>query len=245
MRLAVALLGACSGAAADGASPLVATVPPAAPAGAATPATSPRRATADEDLSCAPTMFSEHPAGTRGLWTFEDPSTSLYGYRDEAGTVRIQPRFRYAYEFSPEGVAGAIYGARGVFIDTSGKVLADAFMEDNGPDYFVAGRARIVDQGKVGFLDASGRVVVAPRFDGAGAFCEGLAVVCVGCTTRKSGEHDEWVGGRWGYIDRSGGWAIAPRFDAAEPFADGRAEVVKNGARLEIDRRGQIVPAAP
>jgi hypothetical protein len=225
-----------------GATPLVATVPPAtATSGAPSAASRARKAAAAEDMSCEPAMFMDHPPGTRGLWAFEDPSSGLYGYRDQGGAVRIPARFQFAYEFAPEGVTGAIDGGKPVFIDTTGKVLAEAFLEDNGPDYFVAGLARIVEGGKIGFLSASGQVAIAPRLDGAGPFCEGLAVACVGCTRRTVGEHREYVGGRWGFVDRQGRWAIPARYDAAEPFSDGRAEVVQADRRVVIDRSGRAV----
>ncbi|MEJ7729455.1 MAG: WG repeat-containing protein [Polyangiaceae bacterium] len=166
----LALAGpAVSCSAAPGAAPLMATVPPAtAAAGAPSAVTGARQAAAAEAMSCEPATFMDHPAGTRGLWAFEDPGSGLYGYRDQGGAVRIPPRFQFAYEFAPEGVTGAIDGGKPVFIDTTGKVLAEALLEDNGPDYFVAGLARIVEGGKIGFLSATGQVAIAPRLDGAG-----------------------------------------------------------------------------
>jgi hypothetical protein len=46
------------------------------------------------------------------------------------------------------------------------------------------------EQGKYGYIDATGRVVIKPQFDGALPFTEGLAAVS--------------IGKKWGFIDSSG-----------------------------------------
>src|SRR5579872_6374774 len=61
--------------------------------------------------------------------------------------------------------------------------------------------------GRTGFVDSNGRVRIAPQFDEAAPFSEGLAVIA--------------LGGRAGYIDRDGHIVINPQFDAASPFSDG------------------------
>ena len=80
---------------------------------------------------------------------------------------------------------------------------------DNGPDYFVAGLARTIQDGKVGFFDEDLAIVIAPRWDFAFPFEGETAVVCDGCTSREIGDgHREVFGGRWGAIDRRGRIAI-------------------------------------
>jgi hypothetical protein len=84
-------------------------------------------------------------------------------------------------------------------------VVVPVLRFDNGPDSFVEGFARTVQGGKVGFIDQSLRVVIAPAWDFAFPFENGAAVVCEGCTLRRVGdEHEEVVGGRWGVIDVRG-----------------------------------------
>ena len=138
-------------------------------------------------------------------------------------------------------MSGVIDDGGPAFIDTSGRVLARALLEDNGPDYFVGGFARIVSGDKVGFLDERGAIVVPPRFDSAAPFCGVLAVVCNGCRRRRVGEHHVWEGGSWGYIDTKGRVAIPLQYNAAESFEGGEAEVERGGRRLRIDRRGRVL----
>jgi hypothetical protein len=157
-----------------------------------------------EEPDCPATMFSDQPPGAHGLHVFEDPG-GLLGYEDAAGRPVISPRFRFAYEFSEQGVAAAIdLAGRPVFLDTNGAELAEAYFYDNGPDYFSSGRARIVGGGKVGFIDEHGNVVIAPTWDGATSYCGPVAAVCNGCSRGTGDEVDSIAGGSWGIIDRRG-----------------------------------------
>ncbi len=90
---------------------------------------------------------------------------------------------------------------------------------------------RILQDGRWGFIDAAGRVVIQPRFERAERFSEGLAAVQDGETR--------------GYVDRTGALVLVPRYQPAATlhrrFADGRA-VVKEGQRYGyIDRGGRLV----
>jgi hypothetical protein len=83
-----------------------------------------------------------------------------------------------------------------------------------------------------GYADASGNVVIEPRFHGGGQFSEGLA----------------WAteGKGIGYINSAGEWAIKPQFYDARSFHDGRARIRElrddgYGVSGYIDPRGRIV----
>ena len=129
--------------------------------------------------------------GNHDRYTFEDAATSLYGFKDGKGNIVVQPRFRYAYEFGPGGVAAAVdANAKFVFFGPSGATLADAYPFDNGPDYFQEGYARIVDGNKkVGFVSDRGDIVIAPQFDEAEGFCHGVAEVKLGGATLRVDAH--------------------------------------------------------
>jgi hypothetical protein len=69
-----------------------------------------------------------------------------------------------------------------------------------------------VPQGSTwGFIDNRGKIVIAPRFEAALPFSEGLAAV-----KRE---------GRWGYIDRNGAEVIPIRYQQAQSFRNGVAIV--------------------
>ncbi|MDR3351675.1 MAG: WG repeat-containing protein [Zoogloeaceae bacterium] len=78
--------------------------------------------------------------------------------------------------------------------------------------------------GKHGYINGKGEIVIPPRFDYADDFANnGLAYVK--------------ENGKWGWIDKTGTFIIPPRFDNAWPFADnGLAPVKENGKYGYIDK---------
>ena len=113
----------------------------------------------------------------------------------------VQPRAMKRLEFknglSYVSVDGAFF-----YVNRNGKT-ARALPFDNGPDPFVEGLARTMDERKVGFIDRSLRIAIPARWDFAFPFHDGVAVVCGGCRA-AAGEHRNVEGGLWGYIDRRG-----------------------------------------
>lgn len=83
------------------------------------------------------------------------------------------------------------------------------FRYDNGPDDVREGLYRVVDrEGRMGFADESGRVVIAPRFAFAFPFQNGRARVTDRGQRRdvpgSGGEYGVWDSPEWYVIDRSG-----------------------------------------
>ena len=173
---------------------------------------------------------------------FESPEGM--GYKDARGRVVISSRFRLAGDFSKEGLANVVDAKGWAVINRTGRVvIRTAFIFDGGPDYFAEGLARFTAGDKFGFYNERGKVIVAPRFDFASTFREGLAAVCLKC--RKSQEdaegHYSIVGGRWCYINRRGVIVVPLRFEEAENFEQGAANVQSNGKSSRIDKRGRIL----
>ena len=87
----------------------------------------------------------------------------------------------------------------------------------------------LMPQNVWGFIDVAGNEAIAPRFQGAGSFSEGLAAVRV--------DH------RWGFIDTAGQEVIPPSFLNVGRFSEGLAafEVGRSGNWGFIDTSGQEV----
>ncbi|MGB3437057.1 WG repeat-containing protein [Achromobacter sp.] len=84
------------------------------------------------------------------------------------------------------------------------------------------------DAGRWGYLDKQGRMAIAPAFQEAKSFQNGLAAAS--------------QDGLWGYIDKQGQWAIKPRFTEATGFnAEGTALAEEQGHDVLIDRQGKVV----
>ena len=74
---------------------------------------------------------------------------------------------------------------------------------DNGtPDKFVSGLQRIVKDGKIGFIDKKGVIVIVPQYDLAEQFAGNNCLVNKGA--QVEGADDNAQGGLWGVIDKKG-----------------------------------------
>jgi hypothetical protein len=86
---------------------------------------------------------------------------------------------------------------------------------------------RIIQQGKIGYMDKKGTVVIPAIYLNGTDFSEGLAAV----------RHN----GYYGYIDMSGNFVIPPRYDRANRFYRGIALAYKKGEPVFINKAGQPV----
>lgn len=79
------------------------------------------------------------------------------------------------------------------------------FQYDNGDDYFEEGLQRVVDrEGKIGFADERGNVVIAPRFAFVFPFQNGVAKATFKGHLVNEGEHSRWISPDWFYVDHKG-----------------------------------------
>lgn len=83
------------------------------------------------------------------------------------------------------GLASIISEDGWVVINKKKKVLHKVFMYDNGPDYISEGMYRIIENGKMGFANEKGKVVIAPKYDFVWPFEKGTAKFCISCTFQK------------------------------------------------------------
>ncbi len=113
--------------------------------------------------------------------------------------------------------------------------------------------------GKWGYIDHCGRLVVKPKFEFARGFSEGLAPVNFGGLAFKGGlspidqKFDYVAGGKWGFINTTGEVVIPAQYDGARGFDDGLATVnigsketskagmALGGAWGVIDKTGKLV----
>lgn len=109
--------------------------------------------------------------------------------------------FANVIEHANDGSYGRI-----IAIDRNQNVLYDIVLFDNGPDYFNEDLVRALRNGKMGFANKYGQIVIPCEYDFAGWFENGKAKVTYDATVtrdkhneRTSIESDEWF-----YIDKSG-----------------------------------------
>lgn len=92
-----------------------------------------------------------------------------------------------------------------IAINPAGKELYRVFNYDNGPDYPSEGLFRIVQDGKIGYADeATGKIVIAPKYECAWPFEDGKAKVSLKCGEEKMDEYSMWISEEWIFIDKEG-----------------------------------------
>jgi hypothetical protein len=159
--------------------------------------------------------------------------------------VKLEGKYDTIFDFS-DGLArfriggskwaasDMVYGGKVGYISKVGKVVINAELPEEAHD-FKEGLALVRVNGKFGYIDKSGKYAIAPQFDYAYDFSEGLAVVNHGLSQRSHGKN--------GYIDKSGRWVIPPQYDGASYFSEGLAAVKVEAKWGYIDRTGRIVIA--
>ncbi len=135
-----------------------------------------------------------------------DSVTSLYAYYDDNGH-KILGDYYAAYTDTITEY-GIVADPDFVLIDKTGKHIFKIFTFDNGPDYTSEGIYRIVDDGKIGYVDSlTSKVIIRPKFDCAYPFENGKAKVSLKGKKVKAFPEDEhwtWESDEWFYVDKTG-----------------------------------------
>lgn len=135
-----------------------------------------------------------------------DTTNNEYAYVNEKGDTVI-PFSKYLMCYTDKFERFAIVSSKDkglVGIDRNENVLFNVYVFDNGPDYPSNGLFRIVKDGKIGYADLNGKIVIQPQFDCAYPFKNGKAKVGKGCNEQTDGEHRWWTEGKWYTIDKKG-----------------------------------------
>jgi hypothetical protein len=98
------------------------------------------------------------------------------------------------------------------------------------------------DNGKWGFKDQNGKVIVAPKYNRFHQFREGLAAVSIGGSYDE--EFDMVLGSKYGFIDNTGKEVIALKYESInDGFYEGLAAVKLNGKWGYINMAGnEVIP---
>ncbi|MBN1629553.1 MAG: WG repeat-containing protein [Thermoleophilia bacterium] len=181
-----------------------------------------------------------------------------FGYIDKTGTVVIPIQYWQAGDFSG-GIAQIVsqsdsYSGSLSYIDTSGTVVWPSGSGATNQPVTTTSAVETGDEpsglypvsvdGKWGFIDKNGAIVIEPQFDIislprpdyiSDGFSDGLAMV-------GAGEANEE---KWGYIDKTGVWVVQPEFEFVHQFSDGMAMVAYHTRDLPrigfVDTTGALV----
>ncbi|MCX7748750.1 MAG: WG repeat-containing protein [Clostridia bacterium] len=136
----------------------------------------------------------------------------LYGYIDKTGKIAVEPKYETAGDFDKgKAVVKFEEGGYGI-IDKQGKVLHTFnyhYVGDLG-DGLLAFKSE--GEGKFGFIDTNGKVVIEPRFTGVQPFKDGRAVVNTA---------EDYFKGKYGLIDKKGNFVIRPEYSDILELGEG------------------------
>lgn len=169
---------------------------------------------------------------------FEDVDATL-GYVDSSGKVVI-PAGKYPYIFTAEfdKIAFVLLKDRkGVYaIDKNEKILFQVCSYEIGPDIVSNGLFRIIENGKIGFANMNGEIVIKPRFQFVYPFQEnGFAIFCENGTWSMLDKYIPVIKGKWGVINRQGVVVIPATYDSgAEDY------LIKDGKSYKLNKQGKL-----
>jgi len=158
-----------------------------------------------------------------------DSKVGFYSYIDNTGKLITNKRFGVTFNFS-EGVAQVqTEDYKNVIIDRRGEVL---FVWDIYNTGFRNGLAMFKTNGnmpdtRIGYIDKTGKKVIAAKYRDGEDFSEGLA-----CVYSEEGA---------GFIDEKGNTAVDFQYDACGSFSDGVASVLVDGLVGFIDKAGKVI----
>lgn len=152
------------------------------------------------------------------------------------------PFYTLNSNFNDHGYAKVIDDTGIVIIDTLGNKMYRPFIIDNSIDLYSNGLTRIKKDGKIGFIDEYGVIVVPPIYEYAGIMSCNRAVASLNATRFNDGEYSFVKDGYWGYISPAGNWALPPIYSSAGTFYNGFAGVVLADGKAEtIDTSGTVM----
>lgn len=169
---------------------------------------------------------------------FENVDATL-GYVDSSGKVVI-PAGKYPYIFTAEfdKIAFVLLKDRkGVYaIDRNEKILFQVCSYEIGPDIVSNGLFRIIENGKIGFANMNGEIVIKPRFQFVYPFQEnGFAIFCENGTWSMLDKYIPVIKGKWGVINRQGVVVIPATYDSgAEDY------LIKDGKSYKLNKQGKL-----
>lgn len=156
--------------------------------------------------------YSDIIEATDTLYSFssnENNSEMSCGYKNKKGDTII-PFGKYMQCFTDTFIHFAIVydknntDSKMVAINRKDEIIFDAYYYDNGPDYISDGLFRIKRNGKIGYANEKGEIVIDAVYACANPFEDNKAKVALTCTLTKEGEYTRQESDAWFYIDRKG-----------------------------------------
>jgi hypothetical protein len=160
--------------------------------------------------ACASAPQTESPASQKGpLYKIVHANAEqqeIIGFVNAKGdTIIPMGKYNYAYTDTIIDFGIVLHPQQGwIGINAQDQKLFQIFQYDNGPDYVEEGLFRIVAEGKIGYANTKGEIVIAPQFKCAYPFEGGKAKVSLNCQEENMGDVNLWTGNDWFFINAKG-----------------------------------------
>jgi hypothetical protein len=128
------------------------------------------------------------------------------GYIDSKGdTIVPFDKYSICYTDTIKKLGIVYFNGKGFLgIDNKDSILFEIFSFDNGPDEPSDELFRIIQDGKIGYADLNGEIIIKPQFNCAEPFYRGYAKVSMVCIDSLDGENNIWNSSSWYFIDHFG-----------------------------------------
>lgn len=179
-----------------------------------------------------------------GLLRFYDQNTNQCGLMNTLGEVILAPDYTNIFlpcEFIGEGPGWGDHGTGFIMVEKeeymyglvsqTGEIIMEPF-ESYGIPFGEKELAVVMIDGKFGYINTDGEIVIEPKYEHAGLFAaNGLAYVC---------ENSD--GGKYGYIDTHGKYVIDVQFDRVDDFCPLGVAWARQGDKTGlINEEGEFV----
>lgn len=175
--------------------------------------------------------FVEASDVSEGLAAVKKNDNSLWGFIDANGKMKVEPQFSEAFAFS-EGLAVVIKNAAFYYLQKDGSLIRIA--GDYDRVYNVQNGFSIVTKSRndslfYGFIDKSGKEIIAPKYDFIDNFSDQTAVFV--------------LNGEAGMLSSDGSVLILPRYDELYRFDQDHYLFQQNGLHGLVRTDGsQVLP---
>lgn len=152
----------------------------------------------------------------------------LYGIMDHNGKIIVQPKYVDMLQFS-DGYCAVRVGSKWGFIDSTLEMVISPMAIEKEDMYFSNDRVKIKMNGKYGFMNPKGEIIVKPEYEFAMQFGDnGLAPVM--------------KNGKYGYINLDGKIIIPLENNYAKSFSYNYGALKKDSEKYAIlDNKGNII----
>jgi hypothetical protein len=147
----------------------------------------------------------------------DEKGKSLYGFLNRWGKEVIPASYQSASDFKDGKSVVKLKNGRYALINLTGKVLQTynfAFVGEYGEGLLTFQKS---PEGKLGFMNEQGKIIIEPRFRWAQSFQDGGAIVTI-----SEGNNDYS-----GLIDKKGQYILKPNYQQISHLGDGRVAIGK------------------